>query len=70
MTHQRLHATIAALAVAGAMVAVGCADRKTTVRTETETVTRPRIVEEQTVVNPPTQEETTVIRRERTQQVQ
>jgi hypothetical protein len=44
----------------------GCADRKTTVRRETETVrSQPRVVEESTVVTPPPSEDTTVIERQR-----
>src|SRR5262245_57324005 len=56
-----------AAAVLGLGLAAGCADRKTTIRRETETTrTPPRVVEEQTVVTPPAdQEETTVIERRR-----
>ena len=53
-------------AVLGLGLAAGCADRKTTIRRETETMrTPPRVVEEQTVVTPPAEEETTVIERRR-----
>ncbi len=53
---------LVALAVGVGLVAGGCAERKTTVRRETETVrTQPR-VEERTVIPAPS-EETTVIER-------
>jgi len=56
------------LFIAAALVGLGlsgCADRKTTVRRETETVrSQPRVVEESTVVTPPS-EDTTVIERQR-----
>ena len=57
------------LFIAAALVGLslaGCADRKTTVRRETETVrSQPRVVEESTVVTPPPSEDTTVIERQR-----
>jgi hypothetical protein len=57
------------LFIAAALVGLGlsgCADRKTTVRRETETVrSQPRVVEETTVVTPPPSEDTTVIERQR-----
>ncbi len=57
---------LAAVAVGVGVVASGCADRKTTVRRETETVrSQPRIVEERTVVTPPPADETTTIERHR-----
>jgi hypothetical protein len=56
------------LFIAAAVVGLGlsgCAEHKTTVRRETETVrTQPRVVEESTVVTPPS-EDTTVIERQR-----
>ena len=56
------------LFIAAALVGIGlsgCADKKTTVRRETETYrTQPRVVEESTVVTPPS-EDTTVIERQR-----
>ena len=55
---------ILAAGALGLALAAGCADRKTTVRRETETMrTQPRIVEEH-VVTPP-HDETTVIERRR-----
>ena len=58
-------ATLAVAAVALGLAASGCAERKTTIRRETETMrTQPRIVEEHTVVTPPPDDtETTVIER-------
>jgi hypothetical protein len=57
---------LAALAVGVGLVAGGCAERKTTVRRETETVrTQPRVVEEHTVVPAAPSDETTVIERHR-----
>jgi len=58
------------LFIAAALVGLGlsgCADRKTTVRRETETVrSQPRVYEETTTVTPPPSEDTTVIQRQRT----
>ena len=55
-----------AAATIGLALAAGCADRKTTVRRETETYrTQPRVEEHTTVVQPPPSEETTVIERRR-----
>ena len=57
---------LTAIAVGVGLAASGCADRKTTVRRETETVrSQPRVVEEHTVVTPPPSQETTVIERHR-----
>lgn len=58
---------LVAVAVGVGIAASGCAERRTTVRRETETVrTQPRVVEEHTVVTPPpSSEETTVIERHR-----
>jgi len=58
------------LFIAAALVGLGlsgCADRKTTVRRETETVrSQPRVYEETTTVTPQPSEDTTVIQRQRT----
>jgi F0F1-type ATP synthase membrane subunit c/vacuolar-type H+-ATPase subunit K len=56
---------LAAIAVGVGIAATGCAERKTTVRRTTETVTQPRVVEEHTVVTPPPSDETTTIERHR-----
>jgi hypothetical protein len=56
---------LAVAAIGLGLVAGGCADRKTTVRRETETYrTPPRVVEEHTVV--PSDETTVIERRRRT----
>ena len=58
---------LAVAAIGLGLVAGGCADRKTTVRRETETYrTQPRVVEEHTVVTPPDDETTVIERRRRT----
>jgi hypothetical protein len=60
-------AMLAVAAIGLGLVAGGCADRKTTVRRETETYrTQPRVVEEHTVVTPPDEETTVIERRRRT----
>jgi len=60
-------AMLAVAAIGLGLVAGGCADRKTTVRRETETYrTPPRVVEEHTVVTPPSDETTVIERRRRT----
>jgi hypothetical protein len=57
------------LFIAAALVGLGlsgCADRKTTVRRETETTrSQPRVYEESTTVTPAPSEDTTVIERQR-----
>ena len=54
-------------AVAAVVMLGGCADRKTTVHRETETIREPRVVEEHhVVVSPPADETTTIERRRRT----
>jgi hypothetical protein len=62
--------TFGTLLATGAVAAVvllgGCADRKTVVHRETETIRQqPRIVEEKTYVDPQPDSETTVIERRR-----
>jgi hypothetical protein len=58
---------LATLTVGLALATSGCAEHRTTVRRETETVrSQPRVVEERSVVTPPAaDEETTVIERHR-----
>jgi hypothetical protein len=59
-------ALVATGAVATVVLLGGCADRKTVVHRETETIRQePRVVEERTVVKPPAEQETTVIERRR-----
>lgn len=63
---QRAPRTVLAVAIGLGLFAGGCAERKTTVRRETETVRQPRVIEEHTVVTPPPADsETTVIERRR-----
>jgi hypothetical protein len=58
---------LATLTVGLALATSGCADHRTTVRRETETVrTQPRVLEERSLVTPPVpDDETTVIERHR-----